>query len=251
MNTIRVIAGLALLMLCGQAWGQRAPLDDERPTIRVTGEALVNVVPDKIVISFGIETWDTNMFVAKENNNRILKSAKTAMKQLDLSDKDIQTDHLSVEPRWHDDYRQKFIGYFVRNSVVATLTDTAKIEQLVTAVLQAGVNYIHSVNYETTEFKKYREQAREAALTAAREKADKMAAVLGRSAGAPIRIEEGYSGSPSYWSNWSGWGYGRRGGMSQNVIQDARDGSGDTGETIALGKISIRASVGVTFELED
>jgi hypothetical protein len=37
--------------------------------------------------------------------------------------------------------------------------------------------------------------------------------------------------------------------MTQNVVQNAQGDPGETGDTIALGKISIRASVGVTFAL--
>ena len=132
-----------------------------------------------------------------------------------------------------------------------TLTDVAKVEDLVTKVLQAGVNYIHGIDFQTTEFKKYREQARELALRAAKEKADKMAAVLGQSVGPPIQITENYSGSPWwYWPSWSGWGYGRGQGISQNVIQNVQGGSRDSSETIALGKISIRGNVTVSFELK-
>jgi hypothetical protein len=174
------------------------------------------------------------------------------MKELGLPEKQIETDHLSIEPRWKNEYRNEgFIGYFVRNTVVVTLTDVAKVEELVTKVLQAGVNYVHGVDFQATAFARYREQARELALKAARDKADKMAAVLGRSVGEPIQIDENYSGSPwSYWSSWSGWGYGRGRGMSQNVVQNLQGASAETSETIALGKISIRANVGVTFLLE-
>jgi hypothetical protein len=77
-----------------------------------------------------------------------------------------------------------------------------------------------------------------------------MAAVLGRSVGAPIQIAESYTGSPwRYYSSWWGWGSGRYEGMSQNVAQDVRGGSGEISDTIALGKISIRAGVAVTFEM--
>jgi len=140
----------------------------------------------------------------------------------------------------------------VRNTFVVTLAETGKVEGLVTKVLQAGVNYIHGIDFQSIEFKKYREQARELALKAAKEKAEKMAAVLNQSVGAPIQINENYSGSPWwYYSSWSGWGYGRSHGMSQNVIQNVQGGgSGEISETIALGKISIRANVGVTFELK-
>ena len=47
-----------------------------------------------------------------------------------------------------------------------------------------------------------------------------------------------------------GWGYGRVSGMSQNVMQEITGSGSDIGDTIALGKISIRARVGVTFGLK-
>jgi hypothetical protein len=114
----------------------------------------------------------------------------------------------------------------------------------------AGVNYIHGIDFQTTEFKKYREQARELALIAAKEKAEKMSAVLGNSIGAPIQINENYGGSPWwYYSGWSGWG-GRSHGMSQYNVQVDRGGSGEITDTIALGKLTIKANVSVTFELK-
>jgi len=252
MKRFWIMAGVAVLMMCGGAWGQQTYLYDDRPKITVNGEAVVNVKPDKIVINLGIETWDVDIIAAKEKNKEILKKAKAVMNELGVPEKEIQTDHLSIEPRWKNEYRNEgFIGYFVRNTVVVTLADLAKVEDLVTKVLQVGVNYIHGIDFQSTEFKKYREQARELALKAAKEKADKMAAVLGQSIGAPIHINESYSGSPWwYWSSWSGWGYGRGRGMSQNVVQNVQGGSGEVSETIALGKISIRANVGVTFDLK-
>lgn len=174
MKRLWITVIVAMLLMCGMAWGQRATLYDDRAKITVNGEAVVNVKPDKIVINFGIETWDTDIVVAKQKNNDILKSAKAAMKESGVSERDIQTDYLSIEPRWKSEYRKEdFIGYFVRNTVVVTLTDAAKVEKLVTEVLQTGVNYIHSIDFQTTEFKKYREQARELALKAAKEKADR------------------------------------------------------------------------------
>jgi len=251
MKRLLATASVAMLMIFGVAWGQQATSYDDRPKITVNGEAVVNVKPDKIVINFGIETWDTDIIVAKQKNNEILKKAKAAIKESGVPEREIQTDYLSIEPRWKSEYRKEdFLGYFVRNTVVVTLTDVAKVEKLVTEVLQAGVNYIHGIDFQTTEFKKYREQARELALKAAKEKADKMAAVLGQSVGAPIQINESSGGSPWwYWSSWSGWGYGRNQGMSQNVVQNVQGSSGEISDTISLGKISIRAAVTVTFEL--
>ena len=45
-------------------------------------------------------------------------------------------------------------------------------------------------------------------------------------------------------------GYGRSNVMSQNVVQNIPADSDQISETIALGKISIKANVTVTFELK-
>jgi len=249
MKRLWALASVAILLMCELAWGQQTAPYDNRPKITVNGEAVVNVKPDKIVITLGGETWDADIVAAKQKNDEILKKARATIRDLGVPEREIQTDYLSIEPSYG--YRKEdVLGYFVRNTIVVTLTDAAKVEKLITDVLQAGVNYIHGIDFQTTEFKKYREQARELALKAAKEKADKMAAVLGQSVGAPIQINESYGGSPWwYWSSWSGWGYGRNQGMSQNVVQNVQGGSSEISDTIALGKISIRAAVAVTFEL--
>jgi hypothetical protein len=248
MNKIALNILLILTAICFV----QAQQSDDRPQIMVNGEAVVKVQPDQIIITFGIETWDKDVMIAKQKNNEIMKKAMAVIKESEIPEKDIQTDYLSVEPRYDDDYEKKdFIGYFIRNTFVVTLSDPGKVEALVTSVLQSGVNYIHNINFQTTELKKYREQARDLALTAAREKAEKMAAALGQIIGDPIQISEGYGGYDWwYYNSWSGWGYGRSNMMSQNVVQNIPTNSDNISETIALGKISVKANVSVTFELK-
>jgi len=251
MKLILVISFLAVIAQCS-IQAQQNQLFDDRPKITVNGEAVVKVQPDQIIITFGIETWDKNIIAAKQENNEILKKAVVVIKESGIPDKNIQTDYLSIEPRYGDNYEKRnFIGYFVRNTFVVTLAEPDKVENLVTGVLQSGVNYIHSINFQTIEFKKYREQARELALNAAKEKAEKMAGSLGQQIGNPIQISEGYGGANWYYSSWNGWGYGSRSNyMSQNVMQNIESGTGEISETIALGKISIKANVNVVFELK-
>lgn len=242
----------ATIMITCPACADNKSTHDARRTIAVSGEALVKVAPDKIVVTFGIETWDAEITAAKTKNNDILRTVIASIKELGIPQKEIQTDHLSLKPMYKDGYRsENILGYFVRNTFIVTLTEAAKVEELVTKALQAGVNHIHGVDFQTTDLKKYRNQAREQAVRAAKEKAEKMASVLGQSVGSPILIREGYAGSPwRYYSSWSGWGYGRGEGMSQNVIQSVQNGASEISDTIALGKLAIRANVNVTFELE-
>ena len=75
-----------------------------------------------------------------------------------------------------------------------------------------------------------------------------MAAVLGCTIGKPLAVNGSFGGGSWYFSSWFGWGYGRSSGMSQNVIQDSRGSGGEDLQSMALGKISIRAGVSVTVD---
>ncbi len=106
MKRLWITIVVASLMIFGAAWGQQATIYDDRPKISANGEAVVNVKPDKIVINFGIETWDTDIVIAKQKNNNILKKAVAAMKESSIPQRDIQTDYLSIEPRWKSECRR-------------------------------------------------------------------------------------------------------------------------------------------------
>ncbi|MBW2182077.1 MAG: SIMPL domain-containing protein [Deltaproteobacteria bacterium] len=229
------------------AFAQQPSYANEKPKITVTGEAVVKVTPDKVTILLGVETWDKEIQKAKQKNNDLVNKTLKAIKKAGVKEKNLQTDHLSIEPRYKSGYSKKdFIGYFVRNTISATLTQPDKLETLITGVLTAGVTHIHGITFATTQFKKHREQARKLALEAAREKGEKMAAVFGKKIGDPIQISEHRQYS-HYYGSW--WGYGRGQAMSQNVVQNRGGQSDDMTDTIALGKISVKGSVTVVFEL--
>jgi uncharacterized protein YggE len=243
------LAACVVLHFVGNALAQPAAVYDPRAKIAVTGEAVVLVEPNKIIVNFGIETRDRDLVAAKQRNNELLKKAVAAIKECGIAESSIQTDHLSIEPRYRDNYvKEDFIAYFVRNNFSVTLNQVGKVEDLITKALLAGVNNVHGVEFQTTDFKKHRENARRMALEAAREKAVKMAAVLGQAVGKPIQIDEHGGG----WWYSSGWrGSGRDYGMTQNRMQETPGQGSEISDTIALGKIGIRANVSVVFALVD
>jgi hypothetical protein len=249
MKTV-MIGTVLWLALAGVALSQQPPGIGDQAKITVTGEATVNVKPDKIVLVLGIDTSDADVVVAKRKNGELMKKAVEIAKGCGVQEKQIQTDYLSIEPRWKDGYdRENFLGYFVVNTLMVTLSDVEQLDRLITSALQAGINRINGIDYQTTEFKKYREQARELALKAAKEKGEKMSAVLGQKIGKPIQISENYTRSGWY----GGWGGGRSSGMSQQVVNAISDvgGGGEITESVALGMLGIGASVTVTFELAE
>jgi uncharacterized protein len=218
-------------------------------TINVSGEAEVRVAPDQVQLWFRVETSDKNLATAKKSNDERVKRALALFQQFGVQPKHLQTDYLSVTPNW-DDYgrsRDKPPTYAVSKSVVVTLTDVKRFEELVSTALDGGVNVIDGIQFSTTELRKHRDRARALALKAAQEKATAMAAELGMKVGKPRSINES--------SSWSGYGWRGPGGrsMAQNAVQNMAGGGEPlaSDEGFAPGQISVSASVQVTFDLTE
>jgi uncharacterized protein YggE len=215
-----------------------------RRTISVTGEAEVKVVPDEAVFNFGIETDSKDIEEARRQNDARVKDLLDLAARLGIERQHVQTDYLSIEPRYDrdgSDRKNEFLGYFVRRNVVITLKDLGKFEQLLSEALKLGVNFVDQAQFRTTELRRHRDQARQMAIRAAKEKAVALAGELNMKVGKPISISEA-----SIWEN--NWYRGRA--MTQNAMAEAPASSDIGSSTIAPGQISISARISVVFELE-
>lgn len=219
-------------------------------TIAVTGTAVVMVVPDEVILTLGIETSDMQLATAKSENDDIVAKTLKVAKDAGIDPKYVQTDYLSIEPRYQDSYNQStFLGYWVRKDIVVTLKDITKFEDLLSKCLEAGVNYVHGVEFRTTELRKHRDEARSLAIKAAQEKAIAMAKDLGQEISQPLTIREDYNRWYSPYNSWWGMRYG--GGMAQNTIQNAPSAGVQSSDSeLAPGQIAVDASVTVEFELK-
>ncbi|MGD8777879.1 MAG: SIMPL domain-containing protein [Ignavibacteria bacterium] len=222
----------------------------DKRQITVSGNAEVKVTPDEVILTLGVETQNKEINKAKAANDSIIKKIIAVALEQNIEKKFIQTDYLEIEPRYKD-YREieDFIGYFVRKTIVLTIRDLSKFEDILSQVLEAGATHVHGIKFRTTELRKYRDQARSLAVKAAKEKAIVLAAELGQDVGDPYNIQENSSG---WWSNYNRrWGSRWSGGLSQNVIQnvDSPD-SFESDGSMALGQIKISATVTVSFELK-
>jgi uncharacterized protein YggE len=254
---MRVITGVLLvvaivLAFALPAWAVNPPEQPgaaETRLITVTGDAEVRVVPDEVILTLGVETWDKDLAVAKSQNDERVKKVLALAEDFGIEPKYIQTDYISIEPRYEDSYEHRdFIGYFVQKTIVITLKDISKFEDLLSGVLGAGVNYVHGIQFRTTELRQYRDQARALAIRAAKEKAEALAKELGQKVGKPTAISEGQSGWWSWYNAW--WGSRWGGGQAQNVVQNVGGGPAPAEGSLAPGQITVNATVTVSFELE-
>lgn len=246
------LASLALLLvLTLSAWATSQSETVEPRTITVTGDAQLRVVPDEVILTLGVETWDKNMDRAKEQNDAIIRALLALTAERGIAAEHVQTDYVNIEPRYRDGYYEErdFIGYFVRKSVVITLRDLSQFEDLLADALKAGVNYVQGIEFRTTELREHRDEARALAIQAAQEKAEALAGELDQGLGEPTVIQEQQSGWWSGYGSWWGSSWGNP--LSQNVIQEIGSLSPGTGDNLAPGQININARVSVTFQLSD
>jgi hypothetical protein len=131
--------------------------------------------------------------------------------------------------------------------VVITLRDLDKFEDLLADALEAGVNYVHGIEFRTTELRAHRDRARALAIEAAQEKAIALAGELDQKVGDPLTIQEVQSG---WWSGYNAWWGSHWGaGMSQNVIQEAGGAAFLADSSVAPGMIRVTARVSASFEM--
>lgn len=237
---------LAVMIVGCLACALPARAQTER-TITTTGEASVYVVPDRVVVNVGIETFAADLDAATASNEAAGKKLVQAVLGLGVERKDVATDRLQVEihRRYENGRYVDVDGYFVRRGYAITLKDVTRLERLVETALKNGANQIQDVTFSTTELRKYRDQARQMAIRAAREKAVMLAKELDCTVGKPKTINE--SGGNVY---FGGYRWDRGGSITgQNAVQLVA-GPRDTGEALSLGQIAVSASVSVTFEMQ-
>lgn len=245
LGTLSVIALLALVTSAQAPFIARTGGD----VISVSGEAEVRVVPDEVLLSLGVETFDKVLKSAKSLNDAAIRKAIAVARDHGVPAESIQTDYIGIEPKYHQsDVTRELLGYVVRKSILIRLRDISKFEDLLSGALEAGVTHVHGIEFRTTELRRYRDQARLLALKAAQEKAGLLATESGRKIGKALSIGEASYGYLSSYGSW--WGGGRYNSMAQNVVQSFGGASLESDSTLAPGQIAIRVSVGVSFVLD-
>ncbi len=224
---------------------------DSRRSIQVTGTAVVNVAPDRALVQLGVQSNATTVRAVEQSNSTATQAVIKAVRSLGIDAQDIATDWYVIEPIY-EDYDSLYIkGYRISNMVAITVRDVSQASRVIAAALQTGANQVINVEFYTSDLRKYRDQARDMAMKAAREKAQ----ALGQTAGAEIDCI--LTVNENSWSSYNGWWPGR--GQSQNLwtqnaVQNVAPSSGPSASTgdepISLGKISVRADVSAVFSLK-
>jgi uncharacterized protein YggE len=227
--------------------GVAATCDTGR-SINVSGSAVINVVPDQVTLQIGVTSNDPTPGGVHAKNTIAINRVIAALRGLGIADKDMSTDYYVIQPLYNNYDSQVITGYRINNIVAVKLKEVSKVSDVLAAALEAGANEVIDVQFETTQLRKVRDDARAAAMKAAQEKAQALASTAGAQAGCVLSIDEN---SSSNYGGYSWWG-GRYQLQTQNVMQNAPSGNQSSSEEgpISLGQIAVRAEVQARFSLK-
>ena len=207
------------------------------------GSAIIRVKPDVAALHFdvrsGINKHPSEAFrEARENAKRV----RAYLAGAGLSE--FGSSRVNLSPVW--DYKgkqDKFRGFSATITFGLKLRDLDRLDEVLSGVVDAGVNIIESVDFQTSRLKELRAEARKKAIRAAREKAGIYCAEAGVEVGKVVHIEDA---NPDQLR-------GREGHRSGENFETAQAHTGDDEEPGALepGQIMVGAAVIVAFKLKD
>ncbi|SFW61793.1 hypothetical protein SAMN02927921_02753 [Sinomicrobium oceani] len=207
-------------------------IKDPARTISVSGEGTVKVVPDNVELKVRVENEGKSAAAVKKLNDALIDKVLKFCKEMKIDAKDVKTEYLNLNKNY--DYQTKEYKYVANQALSINLKDLSKYEALSQGLLDAGVNRIDGVSFDASNIEELQSQARVKAVENARKKAEEYAKALGKSVGEPVYLSE--SGQPEP--------------MPLPRMSMMKADAAGSNESIAVGEMSIKATVNVGFELK-
>lgn len=203
--------------------------------INVFGSTTMRISPNVVSLTFSVE----NVAVHPRDAFRITRESAEQVRAY-LSEADITefgVSHIQLnEAIAYIDGQNKLLGYRAILDFNVYITALNQLEEILSGLIDAGVNRISSVSYQTTELKEIRAEARRRAVKAAYEKADLYCNEAGVALGKVIHLED---------INPDGL---RQSGLHQPMRETLIDEE-NPGEAYNPGSIIVKAAVIITFEI--
>lgn len=164
----------------------------DRRSISVSGQGEAQGAPDMATINVGVQTQAPTALDAAKDNQAIVDRVMQALDKLGIDEKDLQTSDYSIWPEQRHDPRGTgevtITGYRVNNSVQVTVRDIDRVGEVLGAATNAGANAVNGISFGIDDTASLEANAREAAMTNARVRAEALARLAGVQLGEVLQI---------------------------------------------------------------
>lgn len=233
---------LSLTLLSSAVIAQEAP-GITSPHITVTGTAVTEVVPDRLLWSLALKNTGPELPQVAGSHSSLLGTLLKILKDLGIDPAAVQTSQMEFgENRVYRNHEHVKEGYYASTSISFKLADISKYKEVWLRLASVSDLSVTSVTYDHSKRIDLQKETRTKALLAAKEKAAAMAGALDTKIGEVLSIREDAEVSPFP-------AYGNR-LTTANVVQSPAGGADEGGAPIAPGTIPIRSRTVVAFQLQ-
>lgn len=209
----------------------------------VTGSGTVYAKADIANIQVGLrtKTFKTAAEATKESTEKMNK-INAELNKLEIEEKDIKTSNYNLSPvyNWTNSKGQELIGYEVTQTLDIKVRDLNKIGDVISKTTEQGANQIRNISFTIDDEYALKNQARELAITKAKEKAEMIAKQSGMKLGEVKSVYEDVSPiiSPLAYSN------------AKVMLESADQAAGLSAPDIQAGQNEIKVDVTLTYEVK-
>lgn len=232
------LLGLTAAALPAVAVAQQASITQTIAGTRLdlTASGEVTRVPDLAVISAGVVSRATAASAALQDSAERMQRVIAALKRAGISDRDIQTSNVSLNPeyRYPENQAPQLVGYTATNSVTVRFRDIRASGKILDALVAQGANQINGPNLVVEKPEAALDEARAKAIAAGRARAELYARSLGMRIVRIVAVSD------------SGSNYAP---PPMPVMMEARVASAPMTK-IEPGEQKLQVSVAMTFELQ-
>lgn len=228
-----IVAVAALSVRPGPVAG--APTTGTEPalhTLTVSASGMVTVVPDVARVYLGVSLTKPTVKAARAAAASAMTNILTAIKALGVAEADIKTTGLSLSTQYASGSSTKIVGYAISEQVQVTVRDLDKAGDVVDAATGKGATDVNGISFEIADPAKAQNDARSAAVAAARTSALAMASAAQVTLGAVLSIADAGAPTPMYY-----------GAASAGALADVKT-------PVQPGTQDISAVVTMVFELD-
>lgn len=160
--------------------------------LTVTGQGEARVAPDLATIQLGVTTQAASAAEAMRQNSTQQTAVIEALTGAGIDQADVQTSGLNLNPLM--DYAEgrapTVTGYQASNMVSVRVSDVARLGEVLDAIVAAGANEINGISFIRDDARASEDEARRAAVTDARHKAEVLAEAAGLTLGPVLMLRD-------------------------------------------------------------
>jgi uncharacterized protein len=224
-----IVAVAALSVHTGPVSG--APSTPTTPadhTITVSASGRVTVVPDVARVNLGVTISRPTVKAARADAAGTMTAIIAAIKALGVADADLQTTNISLYPQYGNNPTPKIVGYQISEQLQVTVRDLDKAGDVVDAATAKGATDVNGISFELADPVKSLNDARAAAVAAARVSAVAMAAAGQVTLGSVVSITDATPSTPIY------YGFGAKSAPAADLATPVQPGTQDLSATVTV-----------------